>query len=262
MTRKSMAEVVPQAREGLALAGSWEPGTILVRTSTDDFALGPGEGHHILFGRARCDVHVCVGEADEGVSRRHGSLEHRDGRWWVHNTGQRPIRIGKQLLFPGQEPLAFASGYTLMFIVTPNRQHPIEVFVFASDCELPPSRPTTPTAPPRIWALSDDEKLVLAVLAQRYLLRATHPQPLSWRAVADHLTRLQPEKSWTLKRVEYLVVGVRNRLSRGGVPALTRAEVGEPVGNTINHNLIEELLKTSTLTPNDLRLIATPVDYG
>lgn len=33
---------------------------------------------------------------------------------------------------------------------------------------------------------------------------------------------------------------------------LTRDEVGEPVGNTLNHNLITELLLTTTLVPPDL----------
>ncbi|MFF3573845.1 hypothetical protein ACFYXQ_39445 [Nocardia jiangxiensis] len=45
---------------------------------------------------------------------------------------------------------------------------------------------------------------------------------------------------------------VRNRLSRAGVAGLTRAEVGEPVGNALNHNLIQELLQTTTLAPFDL----------
>jgi pSer/pThr/pTyr-binding forkhead associated (FHA) protein len=47
---------------------------------------------------------------------------------------------------------------------------------------------------------------------------------------------------------------VRTRMSRGGVAGLTREEVGEPVGNTLNHNLIRELTESTTLVPPDLRL--------
>lgn len=55
--------------------------------------------------------------------------------------------------------------------------------------------------------------------------------------------------------VEHLVVGVRTRLSRDGVAGLTRAEIGEPVGNSLNHNLLRELLLSTTLVPPDLALL-------
>jgi hypothetical protein len=54
------------------------------------------------------------------------------------------------------------------------------------------------------------------------------------------------------KRVEHVIYRVRARLSRAGVPGLTREEVSNPVGNTLNHNLIQELLMTTTLVPMDL----------
>ena len=49
--------------------------------------------------------------------------------------------------------------------------------------------------------------------------------------------------------------GIRRRLTRAGVPGLTREEVGEPVGNMLNHNLITELLQTRTLVPPDVLLL-------
>jgi hypothetical protein len=55
--------------------------------------------------------------------------------------------------------------------------------------------------------------------------------------------------------VEHLVAGVRNRLSRAGVPALTREEVGEPVGNALNDNLFTELLLSTTLVPADVDVL-------
>jgi hypothetical protein len=49
---------------------------------------------------------------------------------------------------------------------------------------------------------------------------------------------------------------VRKRLhEEHGVMGLTRDEVGEPVGNALNHNLITELLLSATLVPPDLREI-------
>ncbi len=46
---------------------------------------------------------------------------------------------------------------------------------------------------------------------------------------------------------------MRERLSRGGVAGLTREEVGEPVGNKLNDNLIRALVLSTTLVPPDLR---------
>lgn len=231
------------------------PGTIFILALTGGLALGPREGHRILFGRSRPDVHVCIGEDDRRVSRHHGTLEYHDGQWRVQNKGQLPIRIDEQLLFHGEEPLPLDTGYTTIFVGTQHRQHLIEVFVTGPDGEVPVPLHTAPTELPSQWQLSPTEKLVLIVFAQRYLLREVHPQPLSWRATADHLADLQPEANWTPKKIEHVVAGVRARLSRAGVPGLTREEVGEPVGNLLNHNLIQELLMSTTLVPRDLALI-------
>ncbi|MGH3380430.1 MAG: hypothetical protein ACRDP6_37415 [Actinoallomurus sp.] len=96
------------------------------------------------------------------------------------------------------------------------------------------------------------EWLVLVVLAQRYLRHEAHPQPLTWQQASDHLNDIQPQAGWTAKRVAHRVTAVRARLSRGGVPRLTREEIGEPVGNALNENLIRELLESTTLGPADL----------
>ena len=111
------------------------------------------------------------------------------------------------------------------------------------------------TQPPRIWTLDEDERLALIVLGQRYLLHEPRPQPLPWHVAAAQLAELRPEAGWTRKRVEHLVVGVRNRLSADGVAGLTRAEIGEPVGNALNHNLLRELLLSTTLVPPDLAVL-------
>jgi hypothetical protein len=97
------------------------------------------------------------------------------------------------------------------------------------------------------------------VLGQRYLLHEPNPQPLTWRQAADQLGELQPPAAqWSAKRVEHLVGRVRARLSRAGVAGLTREEVSGPVGNALNHNLITELVRSTTLVPPDLRRLDPP----
>ena len=54
---------------------------------------------------------------------------------------------------------------------------------------------------------------------------------------------------------EHAVTAIRTRMSRGGVPGLTREEVGEPVGNALNDNLIRELVLSTTLVPPDLEML-------
>lgn len=39
---------------------------------------------------------------------------------------------------------------------------------------------------------------------------------------------------------------------------LTKAEVGEPVGNALNDNLLRELVLSTTLVPPDLGLLDDP----
>ena len=222
--------------------------------------MGSGAGREVLFGRNRPDVHVCIGEYDQRVSRVHGRLTHRDGRWWVSNTGRLPLRLpGSRMLFRDDEPVPLATGYTPVFVGgSRGREHLLEVYVSGEESDEPRSLPDDHTRPPKVWRLDPTERLVLVVLAQRYLLHEAYPQPLAWRQAAEHLADLQPTATWGPKRVEHLVVKVRNRLSRQGVAGLTREEVGEPVGNTLNHNLIRELLEGTTLVPTDLRLLDQP----
>ncbi|GAA2796997.1 FHA domain-containing protein [Saccharopolyspora taberi] len=252
---------LPAAHSSLVLGvPDSAPGTIHALALSGGIAVRPREGRTILFGRNRPEVHVCIGEDDRRVSRHHGLLTcHRD-RWWVGNTGRLPIRLpGSRLLFTDDEPVPVAEGYTPLFVRgSGGREHLLELYVAGPDGRPPASRHADPTQPPRTWRLSATEKLVLVVLAQRYLLHEAHPQPLTWRQAALHLAELQPEAGWTAKRVEHDVVAVRSRLSRDGVTGLTRDEVGEPVGNTLNDNLVRELMASTTLVPPDLRLLSDP----
>jgi len=75
---------------------------------------------------------------------------------------------------------------------------------------------------------------------------------------ADDLSRAAPQRVWTSKGVEHIVAGIRKRLSSGRrpVPGLLREDgIGEPVRNTLNHNMIQALLKNATLLPEDLYLL-------
>lgn len=249
--------VLPASHDSLARGvTSSAPGTIFALTLAGGLMLGPGDGRRVFFGRDRNKVHVCLGEDDRRVSRHHGTLEFSGGRWRVRNMGHRPIRIDGQFLFCGEQPQSLGIGYTQIFVQTTSvRQHLLEVFVTGPGSEWPVTMHTDATEPPTQWQLTETERLVLVVFAQRYLLREPYPQPLSWRQAAEYLADLQPAVGWTAKRVEHVIHRVRARLSRAGVPGLTREEVSDPVGNTLNHNLIQELLMTTTLVPMDLALI-------
>ncbi|WP_230396455.1 FHA domain-containing protein [Streptomyces blattellae] len=233
------------------------PGTLFALTLNGGITLGPRDGRQVLFGRNRPEVHVCLGEDDSRVSRHQGTLTHREGSWWVSNTGRQPIRCaGARLLFRDEEALPLGPGYTPLFVGgTGGREHLLEVFVTGPEDRRPMPRHDDVTRPPRTWLLSEQERLALVVLGRRYLLHEPRPQPLTWKQTAAELAGLQPTAGWTEKRVGHTVNAVRVRLSRGGVSGLTREEVGEPVGNSLNDNLIRALLTSTTLVPMDLTLI-------
>lgn len=236
------------------------PGTIFVLTVTGGVAVPPGDGHTVRFGRNRSDVDVCVGADDLQVSRRQGELRYGQGHWWITNTGRSPIRLPRsRWLFDSEEPVPLPSGYSPVFVRgSRHREHLLELYVAGPDGGRPVQRPDDVTVPPKTWRLSPDEKLVLVALGQRYLLHEAHPQPMSRQQVARELAELQPWANWTVKRVEHLIADVRARLSAGGVYGLVREEVSEPVGNSLNDNLLRELVLSTTLVPRDLALLDPP----
>lgn len=232
------------------------PGMIYALSLEGGIAFGPKEGRSILFGRNRDDVHVCLGGKDRAVSREHGRLTHRAGRWWVDALGRTPVRLpGSRLVFPQDEPVSLPEGYTPLFVRgSQRREHLMELYVVPESGYRPPDVHTAATNQ-KTWALSEEERLVMVALAQRYLLHEEFPQPVSRREAAEALDRVQPDGKWSDRRVERIATRVRSRLSRKGVRGLTREEVGEPVGNALNHHLIVELLHSAMLVPPDLRWI-------
>lgn len=250
--------LLPSGHDSLALGVTRAvSGAVHALALGGGYTVGPGEGRTVYFGRNRPLVHVCVGEDDHQVSRRHGELTHHRGQWWLRNTGRRPIRLPRaQWLFAEEGAIPLAEGYTPLHVPgSREREHLLEIYVSGPDGEQPRSRHGDATDPPRPYALGDDEQLMLVVLGQHYLLREPNPKPLTWKEAARQLAERQPEAGWTAKKLERRVSVVRERLSRRGVPFLTREEVGEPVGNALNDNLLRELVRSTALTPKDLDLL-------
>lgn len=264
MKRQSLAFGVPPS----------PPRSIHALALSSEASFPPKDERTMLFGRNKPEVHVCVGERDPEVSRLHGKAVFHGERWWVTNTGKRPIRLGAmRYLFPGDEEFPLPEGYTPLFVVgsaTPERplerrEHLLEMYVTGRDGAQPPARHAEPTRPPRAWRLEPDERLALLILSQQYLYYHFHPQPLSYRQTAEQLADLQPEAKWTPKKIEWLVKAVRDRLSGSGVRGLTRNDVvgvqltkeeaAVPIGNILNENLIKELMLSTTLVPRDLALL-------
>lgn len=204
-------------------------GTIFVMGAHGGVSADPEPGAVVTFGRNVTEVDVCIGAGDERVSRRHGVVERVGQRWVLRNVGRLPIRLpASRMLFPDDGPVELDTGYTPLFIRSRSgREHVVEVRVAGPPGAHQQSYDGSTSAEP-IWHLSAEEKLVMIVLGQRYLRHDAHPQPLSWRQVADELNDIVPEQGWTSKRAEHVGVAVRKRLSLAGVAGLTRDEVGDP----------------------------------
>lgn len=232
-------------------------GTLTARAVTGSVVAESVEGTTVRFGRDSDAVDVCVGGDDDQVSRQQGLLVCRNGTWWLSNTGRGMIELpNSQWLRPAEEPVPLRIGYTTVFVLgSRTRDHLLELHVAGADDGRPPPRHSATTRPGRTWDLNPKERLVLVALGQRYLLGDINPQPLTRNQVAELLNDTQGRATWTEKKVERVIGKVRLRLSGGGVTGLLREEVGEPVGNALSNNLIQELVRSMTLTPEDLDLL-------
>lgn len=232
-------------------------GTLYVLAADGGVSATPRQGFEVVFGRQKPDVHVCVGPRDPYISRRHGRFLCYGSEWWLRNEGKLPIQLpGPKDLLSGQET-PIRQGYSPLFISSSSRrEHLVEVCVLGATAgAMGSSGPFDSTWSRTPWPLDDDERLVLTALSQRYLRQDDYPQPLAWGHITDELNELAGYEAWTTKTTANLVADVRARLSRKGVRGLTREEVGEPLGNMLNHNLILELVRTASLVPSDLRLL-------
>ena len=240
------------------------PGTLFAMAAEGGFAVPP-RPFRLHFGRGKGDVHVAIGTHDPYVSRLHGVLSCDGREWWLKYEGRLPIFLPDDLMVLSGHELPMEPGYTPLFINTPaNRSYLLEVHVVGpADTEsgsASEAAPHLPTREPDVYELTEDERLVLVVLAQRYLRQERYPQPVSWKQVAEDLNRVAEGRDWTPKVAAHLVGSVRERLAaaRTPVPGILHDDgVGEPVGTVLNHNLIRALLKHPTLMPTDLELLRT-----
>jgi hypothetical protein len=232
------------------------------------FVIGPEGGYGVppcrftlLFGRNREDVHVPLGVDDPAVSRYHGEFTCAgpgEG-WWLKNTGDLPIELpGDALLLTGQSR-AVEPGYTPLTINrTGQRPHLLEVRLIKDVDRRPRATTNADTViPAAVYALSEQERLVLAALAKSYLEgHELYPQPMTWQETAD-IANASPyaTKKWGPRSVANTVEEIRSRLHRRGVRGLFRDQVGTNVGATLSINLIRELLGTATLGKQDLDLL-------
>ncbi|MCI2416055.1 FHA domain-containing protein [Saccharopolyspora sp. K220] len=251
---RGLAAGVPKPPPGEKPMPPAPPGTIFVLADEGGYAVPPRR-FELFFGRGTPNVHVPIGIGDSRVSRRQGVLTCQGSEWWMRNEGKLPIQLpGDALLLSGQE-MPVPDGYLPLFIGDPaSRTHLLEVRVISAKRLDPAVEPDSPTAIPQTDELSEAERLVLTALAKRYLHGQRHAQPATWKEVADTLNRLPSGKKWTEKTVANTVAPVRRRL------AITRDDLPEPLGNALNHKLIQVLLRNATLTPSDLEQLGDADD--
>ncbi|MEO3851305.1 FHA domain-containing protein [Streptomyces sp. B8F3] len=240
-----------------------QPGTLHARSAADGIEVAPLPGLTVRFGRgpgeegAGGDVELSVGRSDQGVSRRHGELTYLEGGWTLRNTGQQALRLPRgRLLPPGSDRLPLAAGYTPVFVRGSGfREHLVELYVVRPETAGPEGLAGAPL--PEAWALSEDERLVLVVLGQRYLRHEPDPRPLPYRQAAEVMAFLRPGERWGTAEVASRVEDVRRRLARHGgrLPALRAEEAPEPQGCTPDHRLLTDLVAATALVPPDLGLL-------
>ncbi|MBL1065270.1 FHA domain-containing protein [Streptomyces sp. 7-21] len=239
---------------------SSQPGTLHARSLAGGIRVAPAPGRTIRFGRGgKPDTHLQVGRDDTHVSRRHGELTYRGRNWWLRNTGQQLLRLPRgQLMHAATEPIPLSAGYTPVFVRGSGyREHLVELYVTDYDDDGPGAKETALTVAPKRWPLSDDERLALIVIGQEYLRYDPEPRPLVYRRAVAQLRALQPEYGWTKRKVEDRVAAVRRRLHEAGTvrAKLVRDEDDDACDSTLMHNLLRELVESTTLVPPDLEVL-------
>ena len=233
------------------------PGTLYVRSVAGGIVVEPSGKLTVRFGRDEMNVHVPVGLGDRYVSREHGQVTRENGRWVLANHGKLPLQLPGPILVLSGGSTEVSPGYMPIFVKHRDGPlHVMETFLVPRAGQGWGSSDGASATIETPYELNDEEKLALIVLARRYLRHEAYAQPIGWAQAGEDMATVTGDPTWTGRRVERLVSGVRMRLRADHeVKGLTRDEVGEPVGNALNHNLITELLLNATLVPPDLAKI-------
>ncbi|HEY3503546.1 MAG TPA: hypothetical protein VGN37_12275 [Actinocatenispora sp.] len=250
----SKVNLLPAGASLVHLMSAAPPDTLFVMGAQGGMSVAPDARFDVVFGRNEPDVHVCVGPDDPYVSRRQGVITRQRSGWIVNNVGGATIRYPRKPAVLTGQSAELSAAYVPLFVVSGEREHLLEVRI-ATPAHRPLDLHDTRTLR-REWPLSDDERLVLVCLSQRYLRRDPQPQPMTWEDVATELAELRPDERWNWRRAARVVERVRERLSREGVYGLREDEVPRPIGNALNLNLVMELLvNTTTIAPDQLGLL-------
>lgn len=264
---RSLAPGIPHAPRGERQLDPMPPGTLYALTEHAGWAV-PSASIALEFGRADGDVHLPIGVDDPRISRVHGRFRCVGGEWWIRNEGS-PIKVlypEESLLLTGHER-AMPRGYTPLLLGDPTeRLHFLEVRIDSHDRGTSAVGPDSVTLPPQQFDLTERERLVLTCLAQNYLLGLPRPQPVTWKQIAADLNEIAGEEEWIPHRAANVTGGIRQRLSHPEckpyrVPGLMSAEDrGTPIGNALNVNLIRAMIQSTTLRPDDLKLLGIEPD--
>ncbi|GAA3565245.1 hypothetical protein GCM10022222_56240 [Amycolatopsis ultiminotia] len=224
--------LLPAGHPSLAHGFASPPGTLGVLGLAGGVLVPPSAPVPVTFGRDSAGVTVPLGEDDRRVSRRHGVLEHRGGRWWVRATGKVPLRLPQsRLLFTGAAPVPVPAGYLPVFVRgSAGREHVLEVRI--SD-----GGRTGEPAP----ALAERERLALAMVGQGFLRWEERPRPMPPALAATRLGDLDPDGGWTADAVVTVLDGVRSRFRPGDADT----------------ELLPALVSAAVLVPPDLALLTT-----
>lgn len=228
---------LPPSPAGLAGRVPTAPlGSVFVLAADGGFAAPPTPGFEVVFGRKEPDVHVCIGPDDPRMSRFQGRVIRGAGEWRLRNEGRLPIRLPRSRFLLSGNEVPLDEGYSPLFIRTSSRrEHLLEVRIVGTG--LPEDRDG--------WELDENERLVLTALATRYLRQEPQPRPQPWDQVAADLNAAMGTRSdWTHKQAANVALKVRDRLG----------------ARLDDHQLIQELLRSATLRPPDLRLLTTECD--
>ncbi len=147
---------------------------VMVTVGESRFELAPGET--LTFGRdASCAV--CLDPEDLGISRLAGSVEEKDGTWWVFNRSSvRPLEavdeIGiRTIVAPGRR-LAVVGPLTVV-VEGSVRRHALRVLTSPPEGSMPrppaPPGDVRPTVTAADVIINDQDRLALAALFSGYL---------------------------------------------------------------------------------------------